>query len=228
MMPNFFMVAVTWKIAFPGASAGILAMRNVANPKDHPELDRLKDDLENRLRAHYSGSSRADINALPIIRAYHDYYSTFKKTYHVQLQLESIVIKGKTIPNVAALVEAMFMAEVKNLLLTAGHDLDTVQPPVLLDVSNGSERYILLNGQEQVLKPNDMMISDTQGVISSVIYGPDQRTRITPQTRRVLFTVYAPPGIGGQVVHDHLMDIQSNVLLITPEAEVESLAVYEA
>ena len=42
-----------------------------------------------------------------------------KKTYHVQHQLESVVLKGKSLPNVAALVAAMFMAERDDLLLTA-------------------------------------------------------------------------------------------------------------
>ena len=71
-----------------------------------------------------------------------------------------------------------------------------------------------------------MMIADAQGVISSVIYGPDRRTRITSETRQVLFTVYAPPGIGEQAVYDHLRDIQANVLLVAPEAQVEVLEVY--
>ena len=44
------------------------------------------------------------------------------------------------------------------------------------------------------MKPGDMMICDARGIISSIVYGPDQRTRITPKTTRVLFTVYARPG----------------------------------
>jgi DNA/RNA-binding domain of Phe-tRNA-synthetase-like protein len=120
----------------------------------------------------------------------------------------------------------MFMAELQNLLLTAGHDLEAVQMPVKLDVAEGTERYIQLNGQEQELKPGDMMIADAQGIISSVIYGPDRRTRITSETRQVLFTVYAPPGIGEQAVYDHLRDIQANILLVAPEADVVLLEVY--
>ena len=73
-----------------------------------------------------------------------------------------------------------------------------------------------------------MMIADAQGVISSVLYGPDQRTRITSETRGVLFTVYAPPGIGEGTVRQHLQDIQDNVTLVAPEAEVDMLEVYRA
>jgi DNA/RNA-binding domain of Phe-tRNA-synthetase-like protein len=221
-----FIVSEAWKTAYPGAAVGVLAMRNVINPERHAALDKRKEDIEDQLRSRFAAYDRAALKALPIIQAYDTYYKRYKKTYHVQLQLESVVLKGKSIPRVAALVEAMFMAELKNLLLTAGHDLEAVQRPVKIDVAEGSERYIRLNGQEQELKPGDMMIADAQGVISSVLYGPDRRTQITSETRQVLFTVYAPSGIGEQAVYDHLRDIQANVLLVAPEAEVELLEVY--
>jgi DNA/RNA-binding domain of Phe-tRNA-synthetase-like protein len=221
-----FIVSKAWKTAYPGAAVGVLAMRHVTNPERHTALDKCKEELENQLRSRFSDYDRAALKAIPTIRAYNTYYKRYKKTYHVQLQLESVVFKSKSIPRVAALVEAMFMAELKNLLLTAGHDLEAVQVPVRLDVARGTERYIRLNGQEQQLKAGDMMIADAQGVISSVIYGPDRRTQITSETRQVLFTVYAPSGIGEQAVHNHLQDIQANILLIAPEADVELLEVY--
>ena len=67
----------------------------------------------------------------------------------MQLQLESVALKGRPIPRVASLVESMFMAEPTNLLLTAGHDLDAVEGPVTLDVSDGTQRYGLMSGSEQ-------------------------------------------------------------------------------
>jgi DNA/RNA-binding domain of Phe-tRNA-synthetase-like protein len=121
----------------------------------------------------------------------------------------------------------MFMAELKNLLLTAGHDLEAIDLPIKLDISNGGEKYTLLNGQEKELLPEDMMISDSRGVISSIIYGPDQRTRIKPNTQKVLFVVYAPPGIEKSKTFQHLQDIQNYVRIIAPESEVELLKVYE-
>lgn len=201
-------------------------MRNVANPAHHAALDQQKADLETRLRSQFFGYDRAKLGEIPILQAYNKYFKRFKKTYHVQLQLESVVLKSKSIPNVAALVEAMFMAELKNMLLTAGHDLEALQLPVTLDVSRGDERYVMINGQEQTLKPGDMMMTDGGGVVSNVLYGPDQRTRIVPSTERVLFMVYVPPGIDEQIVYDHLRDIQANVMMIAPEAHTEVLQVY--
>ena len=237
-----FTVSQAWKTTYPGAAVGVLVMHDVVNPKHHPVLETHKEELENQLRSRFSGYDRAALKAHPVIRAYNEYYGRYKKTYHVQLQLESIVFKGKVIPRVAALVEAMFMAELKNLLLTAGHDLETLEIPVGIDVAAGSERYVRLNGKEQQLKAGDMMIADAQGIISSVLYGPDRRTRITPETRQVLFTVYAPPGIEGgapqrtagfsrtqeRIVWTHLRDIEENVKLVTPEAKVALMEVYGA
>ena len=203
-----------------------MALRNVSNPGRHPGLEWRKAELEDHLRSQFSGQDRAALASHPILQAYSTYYKRFKKTYHVQLQLESITWKGKTIPAMPALVESMFMAEMKNLLLTAGHDLDTLSLPLVLDVSTGTERYTLMRGDEQTLKPGDMMISDQNGVTSSIIYGPDQMSQITPGTRNAVFTVYAPAGIGDRAVRRHLMDIQEYILLFSPQAQVEYLDVY--
>jgi DNA/RNA-binding domain of Phe-tRNA-synthetase-like protein len=118
----------------------------------------------------------------------------------------------------------MFVAELKNQLLTAGHDLAAVRPPVTVGVALGNERYTTLNGWDQILKAGDMFMADCEGVISSVLYGPDRRTRITPETSAVLFAVYAPAGIGETAVRQHLEDIRAGVLLIAPEARTETLA----
>jgi len=223
-----FCLSDHWRKLYPAAHAGVLAVREVVNPPQHDELEQRKAALEEELRARFAGQDRAAILNLPILKAYDDYYKQFKKTYHVQLQLESIAFKGKSIPSVAALVEAMFMAEMKDLLLTAGHDLDSVRLPMTLDAAQGNETYTLLRGTEQVTKAGDMMIRDSEGIISSIIHGPDQRTQITPQTRNAVFTTYAPAGIGEDAVMNHLKQIQQNIEVIAPDARVELLKVFGA
>jgi len=222
-----FEVTSAWKTTYPEALAGVLVMRAVSNPQHDSELEAKKAALEEELRAQFSGQDRAAIASHPVLQAYGEYYHRFKKTYHIQLQLESIVLKGKSIPSVAALVESMFMAEMQDMLLTAGHDLDALQLPLTLDVATETEQYTLLRGDEQTLKPGDMLIRDQAGVISSIIYGPDQRTQITPETHNVVFTVYAPPGISEQTVTAHLHHIQEYVISFAPQAQVEMLKVYK-
>jgi DNA/RNA-binding domain of Phe-tRNA-synthetase-like protein len=221
-----FNITPSWKSSFPNAHAGILVMRNVSNPAHHAELEKQKLELEEQLRAQFAGQDRAAIASHPVLQVYGEYYKRFKKTYHVQLQLESIVLKGKSIPTVASLVECMFMAEVKHMLLTAGHDLDTLQLPLTLDVTTGDESYVILRGENQVVRAGDMMIGDQTGIISNIIYGPDQRTQINASTWNVVFTVYAPAGIEDQLITSHLRDMRDYVTVIAPEAQVELLHVY--
>ena len=223
-----FEVSDRWKQAYPDAHAGVLAVRGAANPPQHAELERRKVALEEQLRQHYAGQDRAALLRDPVLQAYDSYYKRFKKTYHVQLQLESILFKGKSIPSVATLVECMFMAEMSGLLLTAGHDLDVLQLPLTLDVATGSETYTLLRGEPQSPKAGDMMISDREAIVSSIVYGPDQRTQIAPATRNAVFTIYAPAGITPPQVRRQLEQIRDYVLVVAPQASVETLEVYGA
>jgi DNA/RNA-binding domain of Phe-tRNA-synthetase-like protein len=219
-LPDWLSVSSDWRQSFPGAAVGLLAMRDVANPTSHPLLKEKKRSLERILRDRH-GSSQVDPASQAILAAYRSYYKRFKKTYHVELQLKSVVSQGRPIPTAAALVEAVFMAELESLLLTAAHDLDSISMPLVLGCSKGGERYCLLRGQDEELKPKDMMMSDAAGVICSVIYGSDWRTRLTADTRRVLFVTYAPNGIEAPHVLRHLRDIEDNVRLVAPHGDTE-------
>lgn len=215
-----------WKAAYPEAHVGVLVLRDVISLPGHVELERRKAELELDLRARYASQDRRALQENPILKAYADYYRRFDKTYHVLLQLESIALKGRPMPSASPVVNAMFMAEMSSLLLTAGHDLGAIQPPLTLDVAQGTESYVLLRGEAQTPKAGDMMISDGQGIVSSILYGPDQRTQITAQTRNAVFTVYAPAGIGGQIIEQHLAGILSNVRAVAPNAKVDLLGLY--
>ena len=205
--------------AFPGAVVAALAMSGVANPAESAPLEDAKRALERELRA------AGDLDGNPVLRAYTDYYRAFGKTFHVKGQWESVARKGKPIPSRAALVEAMFMAELSSLVLTAGHDLDALEGELRADVSADGDAYVTLGGAETLLKCGDMLMADEAGIVSSVLRGPDARTRITPETTRAVFAVYAPAGVGEDVVRRHLDDLRANAELIAPEARTEALVV---
>jgi DNA/RNA-binding domain of Phe-tRNA-synthetase-like protein len=219
-------VSSTIEGEYPDASIGVLIVRGVANLDGHAELDQRASELMHTLRSSLSGMDRAALKGLPAVAAYEAYYRRFKKSYHVRLQLESVVLKGKSLPRVGTLVQAMFMAELKNQLLTAGHDADALEVPLEAAVADGSERYTLLNGAEQVCKAGDMRISDGSGVVSSIVYGPDQRTRLKAESVAACYTTYGVPGVGSETVHAHLCDLRDFVLSGSPDAMVEELEVY--
>jgi len=210
-----------WKKQYPGAVVGVLVIRGAENPAGHPALDAQAARIETELREKYSAAGKQALKASPVIAAYESYYKAFRKTYHVTAQLESVIWKGRGIPSVSSMVKAMFMAELSNMLLTAGHDLGKVTLPLSLDIGSAGETYAALGGAEKDVKEGDMRISDASGIISSIIGGPDQRTSISSQTRDLLFTVYAPPGIGEALVRSHLAEIERLVKMAAPRAVAE-------
>ena len=218
-------ISSNWETQQPGASVGLLILTNAPNIADHPELSKAKQALEEELRKRFAGLDRKSLREEPTMAAYDAFYRPFRKTYHVQLQLESVVFKDKPIFSPSALVVSMFMSELKTGLLTAGHDHSLLELPLLADIADGGESYQKLDGSQQELKPGDMFIRDQQGILSSVIYGPDQRTQILPGTSQVAYTTYAPSGVSPGQVQEQLEILEGYVGLFAPGAERELLIV---
>ena len=217
-----------WHDTFPEGRVGVLLVANVDNAPRVTPLEARKRETEQRLRERFVGSSRADLLELDVLKAYRDFYRGFGNTYHVQLQLESIVQKGKSLPNVSPLVDANFAAELETLVLTAGHDAERLEPPLTLDAAQGGEVFTGMNGSRRALKLNDMMMSDAQGVVCTILCGQDERTPISPATRRALYVAYAPPGVPPGAVEQQLNAVYENVRLFAPEAVPQLLTVYTA
>jgi DNA/RNA-binding domain of Phe-tRNA-synthetase-like protein len=217
-----------WRTAYPGACIGILALDGVENPPEHAALAARVQQIEDELRSRWAGASRADLLRLPELEAYRRYYRAFDKTYHVQLQLESVALKGRKLRGNGSLVLATFAAELHDLLLTAGHDLAAMQGALVVDVASGGEQYTGLGGRVLALQPNDMCIRDEAGIVSCILYGPDDRSQIRPTTRQAMFCTYAPAGISTEAVAGHLDEIAGNARLIAPGASVAHQQVYSA
>lgn len=206
-------------------AVGFLAMRGVRGPAGDA-LAREKAAVESALRAAYGSTSRAERKALYPMRAYVEYDKRFGYSYHVLGQIES-VLKGKEIPDALPPVAAMFMAELKNMLLTAGHDLDKVEGPVAIARADGSETYEAMGGRLATTVPGDVMVRDGASILSSILRGPDRRTAITAETDRVLYVVYAPDGVERALVESHLDDIARYVHLFAGNAAEEGRAILE-
>ena len=210
-----------WRAAHPGAAIGLLELSGVAGSGESGRLADRKRETEARLRDRYQGLTRQDFTALPVMAAYVRYYKRFSKTYHVQLQLESIVLKDKRLPDVSPAVDANFMAELETLILTAGHDGEKLRGPIVIDVSREGDQMTQMKGPSREIRPGDMIMRDAEGISCSIIYGQDARSPISPKTSRVLYVAYAPPGIATEVVERQLRGIEEHLRLVSPALTVE-------
>jgi len=85
-----------------------------------------KNSLIEDLKKHYGSLSRKELVKTEVLQGYYSYYKSFTKTYHVLMQLESVIYKEKGIPLVSPVVQSMFMAELKNHFLTSVHDYSKI------------------------------------------------------------------------------------------------------
>ena len=210
-----------WRAAHPGAAIGFLEVSNVERVAVSARLDDEKRAIEKRLRERYAGFIRADFLSLPVMAAYDRYYDRFDKTYHVLQQVESIVLKGKSLPNVVPLVDANFMAEVDTFVLTASHDADKLQGEVCMDVARSGDQMIQMNGALKSILVGDMIMRDAHGVCCSIIYGQDNISPLRPESSHAFYVAYAPAGVPETQIHEHLQRIWENIQLFSPLATLE-------
>lgn len=208
-----FIVRPEVKILYPSAHLGALTIHNQQNQKKHQDLEQAKRGLEEKIRETYP-APRDD----PVIQCYSEYYGNWGKTYHIEFQMKSIN-KGRTFPNVSTHVDAMFMAELENRILTSGHDRDTVQGTPYYDLADEGEEYTKLNGDNQVLLKNDIVLRDGDGVLASILFGPARRTSITMDTVNPLYFGWCPIGITHETIDNHLSNIERYLSLVYGEVE---------
>jgi len=210
-----------WRIAHAGATIGLLELWGLESTGSSSRLNERKREIEAGLRTRYKDFTRQDFLALPVMADYDRYYRRFNKTYHVQLQLESIVLKGKQLPDVSPAVDANFMAEVETLILTAGHDGQKLRGPIVIDVSREGDQMTQMNGASRAIRSGDMIMRDADGICCSIIYGQDARSPISPETSRVLYVAYAPPRVAADIVERQLRGIEENLRLFSADLAVE-------
>lgn len=215
------------KERYPDVNFGIMTAHRLHMAIGRSKMDTLKKIETDRIKTKYDKYERKNVlNSEPICH-YADYYRKFKKTYPVLLQLESILLNDKGVPNVGVPIETMFLAEINNLLLTAGHDLNQINGNLTINVAVGTESYHGISGKEQQLTKNDLLLSDENGILSSVLNGPDYRTRITEATQNVLYFVYGVDGITGEQIRHHLENIRHYLLTVNPEVEIQTIEIFK-
>jgi DNA/RNA-binding domain of Phe-tRNA-synthetase-like protein len=210
-----------WKAAHPGAQIGLLEISGVDNAQPAPALDQEKLAIEERLREKYAGFSRDDFLELPVMQAYHRYYRKFGYTYHVLLQLESVVHKGKSLPHVSPLVDANFAAELDTLILTAGHDVALLEAPVLIDVAREGDEITQMGGTRKDVPAGDMLMRDARAIACTILRGQDNRSPISKATTHVLYVSYVPEGVPEAQARAQLEAMERYVRSFAPDCRVE-------
>ena len=202
-----------------GMRIGLLAMRGCAPAARLDAYRAAEAEAVAQMRERFGAMDRKTLRSIPPVDAYAAYYKKFGQNYPLIQQLESVLRGDKGFGADTPLVSAMFAAELAAMLLTAGHDLKKLGLPIRLCTAKGGEAYTSISGRETAAVGEDAYIADADGVISSILRGPDERTRVTADTTDVLYTVYAPAGVETDAVHKGLDLLEKLIRSFAPQAE---------
>jgi len=209
-------VSESLKLVYPDLKVGIIIIRDVVNKDFDPTLESKKRDAELFIR-----NNLLDFTNLPRVKSYNRFYKKYDKKFPIEYQLKSI-ISGKSIPTISVLVESMFLSELLNQVLVAGHDLNYLEGDLFLDLAQGNEEYTKISGEKQIVKKDDIILKDAKGIIASVLYGPDFRTRVTKHTTSVVYMGYFVYDFSDDEIVRAMRHIGDYVLISNPNAEVDS------
>ncbi len=210
------------KEQYPDTTFGIMIMTECVAVTS-VALEPARSDLETSLQERFSGLDKSQMRAISPFSDYHNYYKRFRKTFHVLQQCESIASRKKQIPNGVPLVQSMFMAELKNQILTAGYDCSTLHHPFHVQLADGETGFNGMGKATRTPPKDDIIFTCDQKILGSIICGPDHEHRIQKSTNHVLFAAYGVPGISTLQIETHFQDISNFVRLSAPDTTIQDI-----
>ncbi|CAK7034136.1 MAG: hypothetical protein DELT_00488 [Desulfovibrio sp.] len=212
----------------PGTIFGLMAVTGLDTTPDRGGWNILREEETSAFRSAWALYDRKNAVLRPPLNAYAGYYKQFKKTYPVLLQMESVLLKGRSIQSPSLAVETMFMAEVKHGLLVAGHDLEKLSGDYALNLSKGGESFTMVAGQLRTLKADDLFMTSGGRILSSILEGQDYYTRLTEHSTGALYCVYGVGGVTPAQLEDFFADLTRYTRTAFPLASVEPGRIFRA
>jgi DNA/RNA-binding domain of Phe-tRNA-synthetase-like protein len=107
------------------------------------------------------------------------------------------------LPRIDPLVDALLLLEMSHGLLMGIQDLARVEGTLVYDRAAAGEGFAGMRGAVSC-GDGEPVVRDGAGIIAAYFQGPDHRTRITAETRDLLFLAFAAPGIPAAALHTAL------------------------
>ena len=172
----------------------ISGCRNAANP---PGFDQYK---RKRLRKMRKRETLAEITRRLAI--YDQFFEDFGYECPLPKHLKRTINSG--FPRYDLMVDAHFMAEMCAGILVAVTDQDRIEGKLALDLAEEGEPCLGMGQRDIKTKEGEIVLRDEREIICVLCQGADEKTRVSENTRNVLFYAYAVPGIDGRYLHDGL------------------------
>ena len=185
-----FSKSAAYEDRYPGVAFGLTLIsgcRNFANP---PGFDQYKRKLLRKMRRRETLKEITER-----IETYDRFFRGFGFECPLPKHLKRTVNSG--FPRYNLMVDAHFMAEMCAGILVAVTDFDCFEGGLILDIAKAGEVCRGMGDQAFVTRAGEIVLRDEKEIVCVLCQGADEKTRVTDDTRNVLFYAYAVPEIAG-------------------------------
>lgn len=171
---------------------GVAVLRGVQVAEVHPELETLKNKVAAAAFGRYQG---VNLGSLERIQAYREVYRSFGVDPGMRSSsLEAVLrraARGKGLPNVNTVVDALNTVSVEMMVAVAAYDLTRLSLPVTLRFAQQGETFTPIGGGDRaVLEAGELIYADQSQIICWDFNHRDaDSTKITSETTNVLLVV---------------------------------------
>ena len=123
---------------------------------------------------------------------------------HLQIKR---VLEGGRIGNINNVVNNYMVFELLNNLSFSAYDLDSIEGDIVVDVAAGGEIMKQIRGGEAVIAKGDLILRDKNGAFYAFCAGYADRTKVSNQTKNVLYVIDAPEGVNVGVVEKNMKNL---------------------
>ena len=196
MLGNFSLSSA-YTARYPGVPFGLTLISGCQNFINPPGFDHHKRKLLRKMRRRESLvgiSERIDM--------YDQFFKSFGYECPLPKHLKRTINSG--FPKYNLMVDVHFMAEMCPGILVAVADYDRFDGALTLDVAREGEICRGMGGRDMRTKKDEIVLRDERDIVCVLCQGPDEKTRISDDTRNVLYYSYGIPGIEAHFLKEGL------------------------
>lgn len=188
--------------AFPGVSVVEGVVRSVDNTGTNPGLESLKEAVGRELQSRYT---LEEVRDDPVFRAYRDFFWRVgvdpTKTRPASEALVRRILAGKSLPAISTVVDAYNLASAQSGIPIAAFDADLLKGDLSLRFAKGGEKFLGIGmGAAVVLKENQVVMTDANGIIAIYPYRDADATKVTRSTKNLYIVSCGVPGIAEEKI----------------------------
>ncbi|MBI4776464.1 MAG: hypothetical protein HY788_20195 [Deltaproteobacteria bacterium] len=203
---------------YPEVSFGLALIPGCRNVEHPPGFKAHKKKLLRTMRKRETLAGITDR-----IRMYETFFESFGFECPLPKHLKRTVAGG--FPTYNLLVDAHFMAEMCAGILVAVADYDRFDGALTLDLAEAAELFQGMGNRDMKTVAGEIVLRDERDIVCVLCQGADEKTRVSPDTRNVLFYAYAAPGIDGQYLKEGL-EIAADTVAEFGNGTVETVEVF--